>query len=459
MRTKDVNMLTGSITKGLLAICIPVMIMNAIQSIFNLVDMTILRTFDTDGMAVGAVGVCSSLIVLSTNLVTGISTGANVIVARYIGKKDPNRTNRAVGASIAFSAAAGLALAVLGVCFAEIFLHWISCPEELFSRAVLYFRLYFAGVPLLMIYNFSSSLLRASGNARRVMSISLAGSVAKACMTCLLVAVFQMGIVGVALATILSWCVYVMLALLSLHHSKGAVRLHIRHLRFYRPEFPQILRVGVPSGLQMGLYSVANVIFSAAVNGFGAQAATGISIANTFDNLIYNICHATSLAVMPYVSQNIGAGNVDRATRSVRNSILITVVIGASLGALSAVFAIPLSSIMSDDPTILDYSRQKMIIVSGTCFICGINDIFSAALRGMGKPAFPTITTLLFMCGLRFAWVYFVFPLAPNLTFLYLVWPIGWILCILCALFVYFPTKRSLLKKHGCKTVSEAQST
>ena len=447
MKTNDVNMLSGSITKGLMVICFPVMIMNVIQSMFNIVDMSILKAFDTDGMAVGAVGVCGTLITLITNLVIGISTGANVIVARYIGQKDPQRISRAAGTAVAFSAAAGLVLAAVGICFADVFLSWVNCPQELFSRAVLYFRLYFAGVPLLMIHNFCCSALRASGNSSRIMFISIAGGIAKMAATFLLVAVFKKGIVGVAIATIVSWCMYCALSMSSLCFSKGSVKLYMRHLRFYRPELPQILRIGVPSGLQMGFYSIANVLISSAVNSFGAQATTGISIANTFDGILYNICHAASLAVMPYVSQNIGAGNVRRAGQSVGKGILLTVSIGAFFGALSAIFSGPLSSIMSDDPVVIEYSRQKMIIISSTYFICGINDIFSAALRGMGKPSFPTMTTFLFMFVLRFVWVYFIFPLVPNLTFLYLVWPIGWVLSILCALFVYFPSMRWLKVK------------
>ena len=449
MRSKDVDMLSGPIVKGLLAICIPVMIMNVLQSLFNIVDMTILKNFDSDGMAVGAVGVCGTLITMITNLLTGTSAGFNVIVARYIGKKDPEHTKRAVGTAFAFSVVSGLVLAAVGIIFAEEFLDLVNCPEELFSRALLYFRLYFAGAPLLMLTNFCGSILRASGNSRRVMTISIANGITKVVATYLFVAVFRMGITGVALATLLAWVVYVALGLFSLLRSQGAAKLYWSSVRFYRPELPQILRIGVPTGVQMFLYSIANVIISAAVNSFGAQATTGISIANNFDNILYQICHATSLAVMPYVSQNIGAGNVKRATRCVLEGILLTAGIGIVFGSLSAIFSTQLSSIMSDDPVVIDYSRQKMIIISSTYFICGINDIFGAALRGMGKPTFPTVTTLIFMCGLRFVWVYLIFPLVPNMTFLYLVWPIGWISCITCALFVYFPTKRKLAEMHA----------
>ena len=198
MRKKDVNMLSGSITKGLLTISIPVMVMNVVQSMFNILDMTILKSFDTDGMAVGAVGACGSLITLITGLVIGISAGANVVVAGYIGGRNQKSANRTVGTAITFSAAAGIALAVMGVACAGVFLRWTNCPEVLLERAILYFRLYFSGVPLLMIYNFCAAILRSSGDSRRPMLYLIAGSVVKLVVSLLMVGVFGQGIVGVA---------------------------------------------------------------------------------------------------------------------------------------------------------------------------------------------------------------------------------------------------------------------
>jgi Na+-driven multidrug efflux pump len=200
-------------------------------------------------------------------------------------------------------------------------------------------------------------------------------------------------------------------------------------------------------GLQQGLYSFANVAITATVNSFGPAATTGVSIANNFDGILYQICTATSLAVMPYVSQNIGADNPKRAMQAVRKGVLITVALGASFGLLCAAFSTQLSSLMSSDREVIAFSRQKMIIISSTYFICGINDIICAALRGMGKPIAPTVSTLVFLFGLRFAWVYFVFPLLPNLSFLYLCWPVSWILSILCLLVVFFRQKKILSYK------------
>ena len=195
-------------------------------------------------------------------------------------------------------------------------------------------------------------------------------------------------------------------------------------------------------------YSSANVIIMSVVNDFGADATTGVSIANQFDGILYQIVYAPSLAVIPYVAQNIGAGNLKRVKQTILKGTLITIAFGASFGFLSAFFAEQLSSIMSPTPAVIAYSAQKMIIVSSTYFICGINDVIGGVLKGMGKPIFPTVTTMIFMCVLRFVWVYLVFPLLPqNLTFLYLVWPVGWILSIITLLIVYFPAMSKLQKR------------
>ncbi len=440
-------MLSGSITKGLLTISLPVMVMNVLQSLFNLIDMTVLKTYNS-GNAVGAVGVCGTLISLITGLVIGVSSGANVAIARRIGMNDKEGVDRAIDSAMAFSIAAGLALAVIGVSCAEIFLTWANCPKELLPEATLYFRLYFAGIPILMIYNFCAAVMRSSGNSRGPMIYLSVGGAVKVGLSVLFIAKFRMGVEGVAYATILSWTVSAVMGLFALTHSNSAVKLRLRSIRFYKRELGDILRTGVPAGLQQGMYSFANVLISATVNSYGPAATTGISIANIYDGILYNISTATALAVMPYVSQNVGFGNIKRVTQSVWKGILITVALGTSFGAASAIFSGPLSSIMSNDPQVIAYSQQKMMLISSTYFICGINEIFGAALRGMGKPLVPTVATMVFMCAIRFPWVWFVFPLLPNLTFLYLIWPIGWVLSISLQLCFYVPTVKKLLRTH-----------
>lgn len=444
MRKKEVNMLSGPIAKGLLTIAFPIMIMNVLTSLFNVIDMTILKSFGSDELAVGAVGACGTLISLISGLVTGISAGANVVVAKCIGKGDRERIDRSVGTAMALSIAGGLLLLVVGVSLAKVFLRLTNCPDELFSQATLYFRLYFAGTPILMVYTFCAALLRASGASRRQMVFSVSGGVVKVVGTFLFVAVFKMSVEGVAFATIISWTTSATLAFRALLKNEGVVKIKPKRIRFYRQEMGEILYIGIPAGLQQALYSVANVIIAATVNSFGAAATTGISIANNFDNILYQISVSPALAVMPYVSQNVGVGNIKRATQAVGRGMLITIGFGATFGALSAIFSGQLASIMSSDPTVIAYAQQKMVIISSTYFICGINEIMGAAMKGMGKPIVATAATLIFMCAIRFVWVYLIFPLCPNLTFLYLIWPIGWILSITMLLIFYFPRVKKL---------------
>ncbi len=451
LKKNDVNMLSGSIMKGLLIIAIPVMVMNVIQSLFNIVDMTILSKAKTGGdTAVGAVGTCGVLITLMTSLVTGVASGASVVVARYIGKKDEEGVNKAVGTSIVFSVLGGIVMLIIGVCFAEVFLRWINCNPSQLKAAALYFRLYFIGAPILMLYNYCAALLRSTGDSLRPMIFLTISGVVKVGLNFIFVLVFRMQVVGVALSTIISWLVAAFLGVYALVRNKSVVKINRKYLRLYKNELKEMLFLGIPAGLQAALYSVANIIITATVNSFGPDAQTGVSIANTFDGILYQIATAPAMAVMPYVSQNASAGNIKRARQSVVKGMLITVALGASFGALSAIFSGSLSSIMTDSPSVIKFSQQKMIIVSSTYFICGINEIFGAAMRGMRKPIVATVCTLIFMCAIRFVWVWWIFPLFPEgnaLTYLYLIWPIGWVLSILTLLCFYFPTVKKLKRK------------
>lgn len=447
MRRKDVDMLSGSITKGLLAMTIPIMIMNVMQTLFNVIDMTVLGNF-VDDTAVGAVGACGMLITLCTGLLIGISSGANVVVAKHIGEGDREKTEQAVGTALLFSVVGGIVLLIIGVSCAEIFLKWTNCPKTLLPQAVTYFRIYFLGVPVIMLYNFCASILRAAGDTKRPMYFLIMGGIIKVILNLICITVFNMTVEGVAIATIAANGIAGGLAFFVLTRIEDKFHFSFKIIRFTKKELKEILLVGVPTGLQSALYSLANVVITTAVNSFGPDATTGISIANQFDGILYQISCAPSLATIPYVAQNVGAGNIRRTKQTVLKSVFITVAFGATFGALSAIFSGQLSGIMSQTPEVIKYSQQKMMIISSTYFICGINEVLGGTMRGLGRPIIPTIATLLFMCVIRFFWVYLLFPLCPNLTFLYLVWPVGWILSIATLLVAYFPTVRKLEKKN-----------
>ena len=446
MKSNHVNMLSGSITKGLLSMTIPIMIMNVMQSLFSITDMTVLRFF-SDDRAVGAVGACGMLITLSTSLLIGISAGANVIVARRIGAGDRERADKAAMTSLLFSVVGGLVLMLIGVTSSETFLKMTNCPDSLLSQATKYFKIHFYGVPVVMFYNFCASILRATGDTKRPMYFLIIGGLIKVLFTIFFVTVLDVDVEGVALATIISNVIASLLAFCTLLKFQNVVRVNFKQMKFDLAELKDILYIGVPAGLQSSLYSLANVVITTAVNGFGEAATTGIAIANQFDGILYQISYAPSLAVTPYTAQNMGAGNIKRVKKTLIRAVFITTAFGTTFGLLSAIFSEQLSSLLSSTPAVIAFSQQKMIIISSTYFICGINEVMGGVLRGMGKPIIPTVATLIFMCLLRFVWVYAIFPLCPNLTFLYAVWPIGWILSIITLLVAYFITMSKLEAK------------
>jgi len=430
MRKNSSDMLSGSIMRGLIAMSIPILIMNVTQVLFGALDMAILGNYAND-TAVGAVGACGTLIVLFTSVFIGVATGANVIVAKHIGERDRKKTEQAVGTGITFSLLSGLFLLVFGVLLARTFLKWTNCPEIMLDKATIYFQIYFLGAPAILLYNFAAAGLRACGDTKRPMYFLMLGCVVKLVLNFVFIIGFKMDVVGVAIATVATNVIAGGFSLWALFKIEEKFHLTLQSFKIKWEELKQILFIGVPTGLQSGLCSFANVIIMTAVNGFGPDATTGVSIANQFDGILYHIGYAPSLAVIPYVAQNIAAGNVERARSSVSKAVILTVIMGASFGGLSALFARELSAFMSTTPAVIEFSRQKMVIISSTYFICGINEVVGGALKALDRPILPTIATLIYICALRFVWVYQIFPLIPNLTFLYLVWPIGWILSII----------------------------
>lgn len=452
MKSSKVDMLSGSITKGLLSMAIPLMIMYVVQALFNIVDMTALKFF-SDGSAVGAVGTCGSLISVCTSLLVGTSVGANVVVAKRIGSKNREKVENAVMTSLLTSIIGGVILAVIGVVFAETFIKMVNCPDKLLAQATLYFKIYFWGLPIFMLYNFCASILRAMGDTKRPMYYLITAGALKLIFTISLLFIVDIPVVAVAVATIIAYLTIVILAIRTLLNSKDIFTIDFHKIRLDLNELKEILFIGIPSGIQTGLYSFANTIIMSTVNKFGADATTGISIANQFDGIIYYIIYSPALATTSYVSQNIGAKNIDRVKKAIKASVLITILLGGFFGGLSAIFSGPLASIMSSSPAVIEYAKQKMIIISSTYFICGINESMGGVLKGLGKPIIPTVSTFIFMCLLRFVWVYIIFPLCPNLTFLYTVWPIGWILSLTTLSIAYYFRMKKLSSQIALQTV------
>jgi Na+-driven multidrug efflux pump len=269
----------------------------------------------------------------------------------------------------------------------------------------------------------------------------------KVVLNFIFVAGFHMTVDGVGYATIAANLLSATLAFRTVYKMEGTLRFSWKNLRIFRRELGQILFTGIPVGVETALYSVANLAILATFNGYGPDATTGYTIASQFHTIIYYICTGASYAVMPYVAQNVGAGNLKRVRETMRKSVLLILLLGGGSGCLFAIFARPLASLMSQSPAVLDIAADQIVLVSALYFIHGIASAISAGLRGLGRPIVPTVSTMAFMCVLRFLWVWFVYPLFPNLVFLCTVWPVGWVLCTITTLCFYFPSMRRMEKQ------------
>ena len=338
--------------------------------------------------------------------------------------------------SLIFAVLAGFVLLTVGGIFAEKFLIMTNCHVSLLPDATKYLRIYFFGIPVLMLYNYSAAMLRAAGDTRRPMYYLFVCCVCKLVLTVTFIKLTGRGVESVGLATVAANLVSCGLSVATLLRNKDIFDEGFSNVRFDLAELRAVLYNGVPAGVQSSLYAFANVVITSAVNAFGPDATAGIAIANQYDGILYQISYAPSLAVIPFVAQNMGAGDYKRVKKTLLYGVLITLGFGASLGAISAVFSRELSYFLSSSPAVVEYSVQKMVIVSSTYFICGINEVLGGALKGMGNPIAPALTSLVFLCLLRIVWVYYVFPYVQNMTFLYAVWPIGWTLSAVTLLIV-----------------------
>lgn len=418
---------------------IPIMVMNVMTTLFNTIDMIVLRVYSNDN-AVGAVGACGMLITLCTSLLIGASVGANVIVANRIGAGDRKRTECAVTTSLIISIVGSFVLLVIGAVFSETFLRWINCPVELLPQAAKYLKIYFYSLPFYMFYTFCASILRAMGDAKRPMHFMLLGGVIKVAFTVLFVACFNLGVEGVAYASIIAHLVESSLSFFVLYRSKEYFCINLKKIKFDVEAFKGIFHIGITAGISSSIFAFMNLLISSTVNSFGKDATTGIAIASQFDAILYQICHSPALAVTPYISQNVGANNIKRVKQTVVRGVMIAGAVGVGFGAVLMALSKPLVMAMSSSEAVIAFALQKLIITSPTYCICGIQDLFAGVLRGLGKPNIPTFVVLMCVCPLRLIWVLVLFPMVSNITFLYAVCSAEWVLTSITMLIIYLVT-------------------
>ena len=425
----EMDMCSGPILRKMLMFALPLMLSSILQLLFNAADIVVVGKFAGDN-SLAAVGSNTALINLLTNLFIGLSIGANVVAARHYGAKAWDDLRRTVHTAMLLSMLSGALLLVLGVIGAEQMLIWMQTPEEVLPLATVYLRIYFLGMISTMVYNFGSALLRAVGDTKRPLYFLLCAGVINVILNLLFVIGFQMDVMGVAIATVISETVSALLVLRCLVKEKGGIHLELRAMRIDRKKMLQILRIGLPAGFQGVVFALSNVVIQSSVNIFGNIVVAGNSAAANLEGFVYMAMNAFYQTTLSFVSQNYGAGEQKRINLIVLLGEACVIVTGTLLGNMVVFFGNDLLQIYSNNPEVIAAGMVRLHYISMIYALCGIMDVMVGALRGIGYSIMPMIVSIVGVCVLRLIWLATVFqiPEFHKIETVYLSYPVTWIL-------------------------------
>ena len=430
-------MCNGPLLGKILLFSVPLMLSGILQLLFNAADIVVVGQF-AGNEALAAVGSTGSLNNLIVNVFMGLSIGTSIMVARYYGAQDWKSIREIVHTSMLVSFICGVALIFIGIFLAAPLLELMGTPPECLDQAVLYMRIIFIGMPAQMVYNFGAAILRAVGDTRRPLLFLLAAGIVNVLLNLFFVIVFHMDTAGVALATIISQSISAVLVVLCLMRSHTPYRLRFRRLRVRKAQLLQIIRVGLPAGIQGAVFSVSNVLIQSSINSFGSLAVGGNTAASNIEGFVYTSMNSLYQASLSFTSQNVGAGKLQRVVPILLRCLGVVLTVGVGLSGLALLFNHQLLGIYSSDQEVIRYGLGRLEVVCATYFLCGMMDVVCGSVRGPGSSVVPTIVSLTGACGLRILWIYTIFAENRTLFFLYLSYPITWVITFSAHLVCFF---------------------
>lgn len=441
------DMTKGPFMKKILIFSVPLMLTGLLQLAYNTADVVVVGRF-VGKEALAAVGSTGSLVNLFLNVFLGLSMGSGVMVARHIGENDDKAIHKCVHTSILLGLVCGIIVGFLGFFASESMLRLMNAPDDVIDLASLYLKIYFLGSPGLLVYNFGASVVRSTGDTKRPLYILTFAGLINVALNLVLVIKFNLGVSGVAIATIVSQYISAALILFFLSKMPNACRLKFGNLRINKTELKSILRLGLPAGIQNSLFSVSNVIIQSTVNSFGSVAMAGIAAGSNYDSYVYTCTNAVAQTTMTFSSQNMGARRYSNIGKVYRNCLIITTIIGVGMGALGCVFGNQIVGLFSDDAEVIAIGADRLLLIMPFYFFCSLMDVAASQIRGMGKSFEPMVVSLLGACGIRILWIYLILPLNKTLTNLYWAYPVSWAITFFAQFIMYFIIKRKM-KKQG----------
>lgn len=445
----EMDMCSGSLLPKILLYSLPLMLSGILQLLFNAADIVVVGRFAGND-ALAAVGSTSSLINLLVNVFMGLSVGTNVMVARFYGAGQKKELEEMVHTAILTSIVSGVILIFVGLALSRPALLLMDTPENVIDQSVLYIRIYFVGMPAMMLYNFGSAVLRAVGDTRRPLYFLMIAGVINVVLNLFFVISLSMGVAGVALATIISQAVSAILVPLCLMRSESDYRVELNKLRIVKDKMLKMIQIGLPAGMQGALFSVSNVLIQSSVNSFGSIAMAGNTAAQNLEGFVYTAMNALHQTCISFTGQNYGAKQYKRMGKILLICQGCVIVVGVLMGTGVYLAGGTLLKLYSPDPEVIQYGMLRLSYICTTYALCGMMDVMVGSLRGMGYSIMPMLVSLTGACLFRIVWIMTIFKAHHSLEILYVSYPISWGLTfaahLLCFLVVYGRIRRQKAK-------------
>lgn len=459
----EIDMTQGALLPKVLMFSLPLIASGILQLLFNAADMVVVgRWAGKEYLA--AVGSTGSLINLMVNVFIGLSVGGSVAVAKSFGANDPAAVHKSVHTAMSLSLVAGIVVGLVGFIFCRPLLKLMDNP--VLDLATTYMKIYFLGMPFNMVYNFGASILRAVGDTKRPLIYLTIAGIANVILNLITVIGLHMNVAGVAIATVASQAISATLVVLCLMRSNGMIHLDLKDLRIHKRQLLEIVRVGLPAGLQGSLFSISNVLIQSSVNSFGEVVVAANSASGNLEGFVYTSMNAIHQAALTFASQNLGAGKIKRVRRSVWVCVATVTVIGLVMGNLMYLCGRPLLSLYLDDPmaidpltgiTVLDYGMKRMFYILPLYCLCGLMDVMVGCMRGIGYSIMPMLVSLTGACLFRVLWIMTFFAANPTLDVLYVSYPISWALTFGTHMLCYLIAGRRKLHRLEATIAQPAQ--
>jgi len=421
----EIDMCNGPLLSKLVVFSVPVLVQGLLQLLFNAADLVVVGRF-AGSNALAAVGATGSLVCLLLNLFWGLATGTNVLVARYFAGNSERDVQETVSTSIYTAFFGGLILIIIGFLFSRSMLTAMSTPEDVLNQAVLYMQVYFIGMPAQLIFTYCAAILRAVGDTKRPLYYLVISGIVNVVLNLIFVVGFHFDVAGVAWATTISQTVAAIMIVILLIRQDTCYGIKVNSFAFSKEKFIKMMKFGVPSGLQGCCFSISNVLIQSSINSFGSVAVAGSTAGSNLENFTYTAMTAVYQAALSFSSQNYGAHNYKRIRKVMWYCLGLVSIVGIIFGGGSTLFREPLLGIYSSDSKVVSYGAERVIWICTPYFLCGLMDVMTGILRGMGYTVMPMFVSLAGACGLRIIWIYTVFAHYHTLSILYMSYPLTW---------------------------------